>query len=336
MLTTLASHAHSIRSAAGVALGLALLQGCSALGNPASAELSEARVTHALAEERGPTVVPDSGPATSDLAREAALGPRSFGAAEEGEPASPWHRFSLTAGGLLSAVDSSVRVGPSGAGIEVDVEQALGFQTGVTSARVSGAWRFTRNKKHRFDLSWIDLTRKSDKTLKTDLDLGNGLILPAGSGVSSEFGLQLIKTEYSYSFVQDERLDMAATFGFYVAPIDFKFQASGLSTASDSFDVTAPLPLGGLRMDLLISPKFYLRSSMSVFYVEVGDYKGSMQDLIVACEWVPTKHLGVGLGVDSFRLGVDQDGSTSIPGVSSRGSIGLEYTGLMLYVRGLF
>ena len=300
-------------------LACLLTPGCAATANPR---------THALAEIAPVVVAPaESLPTAAPRADEPVI---------ERPADSVWEKYSVTLGGIFAGVDSSVRFGLPGTGVEIDIEEALGFEKGVTSVRAGGSWRFTDNRRHRFDVVWVDLSRDSNRTIRRDVDLGNGVLLPAGTGVKSTFDLQLFRTEYSYSFLQDERLDFAGIFGLYVAPIDFEFVASGLSTASDSFDVTAPLPLAGLRMDVLLTPKTYLRSSYSLLYLEAGDFTGSIQDLLIAFEWVPIDGFGVGIGMDTFGLAVEAEGSTAVPGVDEKGSVDFGYQGITLYLKGLF
>ena len=55
----------------------------------------------------------------------------------------------------------------------------------VAVARAGGWWRFTKNRRHRADLSWMAMRRSSEKTLGEPLDLG-GPILPVGTQVPRE------------------------------------------------------------------------------------------------------------------------------------------------------
>jgi len=317
-----------------------LAQACVTAPSP-SQPLDGATPLYAIEPLPPPDVVPLSGVAgdehpllSPDWVQDAPLPSGAEQAAAA--PKNPWEKFSLTAGVLLVAMNSGVRFGPSGLGVSVNLEELLGFDTTVNSARVGGSWRFTKNRKHRIDLAWIDLSRTGSKTLQQDLDLGNGNIIPAGSGVKSSFDLNIIKTEYSYSFFQDERFDLAAAAGLYVMPMDFSLSASGFSTYSDSVRTTAPLPLVGLRMDFLLTPKWYLRSDLSLFYLEYEDYTGSMRDFTGAVEYKPWEHFALGFGVNSFGFNVEHTGSSSVPGVNFTGEVDFGYTGVMLYLRGLW
>jgi len=201
------------------------------------------------------------------------------------EDSSPWEKCSFTLGGMLSVVDSDVRFGVKGVGIDVNFEDLLGLDSSTTSYRLNGSWRFSDNLRHRVDVTWMDLGRSGQLTTQQDVDIGNGTVIPAGTGVKTGFQMNLIRTDYSYSFLPDERVDLAATFGLYVAPMEASLETSTGSGVQRNFDVTAPLPLTGLRMDVALTPKWFLRSSLSLFYLEISSFTGSMTDLALAVEY---------------------------------------------------
>lgn len=329
--------------------GLLLLGSCAASGTaarPVRAGVAPASVAELTSEAVASPAQPAAGlglPERSEPSRRelrpltSALGPLGpdDGSDEDGSD-SPWERFSFSAGGLLAALDSDGRFGPAGLGVSVSLEDLLGFDVATYSARLEGAWRFTKNRRHRLSLSWVDLGRNARKTLGQDLDLGGGVILPAGSSISSKFSINLIKGDYSYSFFQDDRFDLAGTLGLYVAPVDFELKATGLANFSDRLVFTAPLPVGGVRMDFAITPKWYLRSNLDIFYIEVDGFTGSLADFIGAVEWRPWEHVSFGAGVESFNLGIERNDTTSVPGLNIIGAVDFRYTGLLLYLKGLW
>lgn len=250
-------------------------------------------------------------------------------AAEE----SPWSTFGLELGSVSSAIDSTVRVGLAGAGVGLDLEDLLGLSSSNTTIKAKAFWRFTENQRHRVDLSWLDLNRQGSKTVAQDINIGNGEVITAGTTATTKLDLRLIRAQYSYSFFQDERVDLGVCGSLYVLPIDFELEATGVSDASDSFGVTAPLPAVGLRFDFAITPRWLLQSDLNLFYLEFDDYKGALTSWSGGVEYRPWDHFAVGLGLESFRLGVEQNGRTDVPGVDEAGSIDLGYVGLGFSVK---
>ncbi|MBL6758040.1 MAG: hypothetical protein ISQ11_16700 [Planctomycetes bacterium] len=262
--------------------------------------------------------------ATDDAAAEGVAAPG---------PESPWATFGLEVGSVSSAVDSTVRVGLAGAGVGLDLEDLLGLSRSNTTAKAKGYWRFSGNQRHRVDLSWLDLNRQGSKTVSQDINLGNGDVITAGTAATTRLDLRLIQAQYSYSFFQDDRVDLGVGGSLYVLPIDFQLEASGVSDASDSFGVTAPLPAVGLRFDFAINPRWQLQSDLNVFYIEFDDYAGALTNWSGGVEYRPWDHFALGLGLESFALRVEQNGTTDVPGVSEAGTIDLGYLGLGFSLR---
>jgi hypothetical protein len=143
----------------------------------------------------------------------------------------PWEKFGANVGVFLAAVDSNIRIG-SGIGIDIDVEEALDLESTNTVFRADALWRFTENRRHRLDLIWFAFRRDGNRRILNDIpiedDDGNVITIPTGTTVDTFFDLDVYQLNYSYSFFQDERIDLAAGIGVYVMPINLGIQVSGL------------------------------------------------------------------------------------------------------------
>lgn len=80
----------------------------------------------------------------------------------------------------------------------------------------------------------------------------------SGFRIGTGVGLDIYELAYSYSFLQDDRIDLAVGIGFYIMPMDFGLKVSGLVDEEGSERFTAPLPVLGLRMDVALTPKWFL------------------------------------------------------------------------------
>jgi hypothetical protein len=255
-------------------------------------------------------------------------------AADQNKSDLPWEKAYLNLGWFFADTNSGFRLGESnvGAGISIDVEDFLGLDSTTSAFRIDGGWRFTKNKRHKLELGWFSFKRDSSGTITEDIDippeLGGGQI-PAGA-VNSEFNYDIIKLKYEYSFVLDDRLDLNLGVGLFVMPIEFGVQGSGGPKMEE--DITAPLPVGSLGFDFAITPKWFIRQQLELFYLEIGDFEGSIMGTNVALEYLPWKHVGFGLGLDAMRVGVEANGS-DYPGVDFKGSVEFDYIGAQLYVK---
>jgi hypothetical protein len=247
----------------------------------------------------------------------------------------PWEKFSLDLGYFIANTNTDISLG-SGLGLTVSVEDLLGLDSTDSVFRVGGSWRFTDNRRHRLDLDWFSFRRDGSTTIGQDFpikdDDGNEITIPAGSQVTSKFNFDIYRAGYSYSFFQDDRMDLAFSVGLYVMPIEIGLNASGLINVNETERFTAPLPTFGLRMDFALTPKWFIRSNFDIFYLEIKEFTGTIYESGVAIEYIPWKHLGFGLGFNTFNFEIEADGE-DYPGIDFKGEISFRYTGLLLYAK---
>jgi hypothetical protein len=247
----------------------------------------------------------------------------------------PWEKFGANFGVFLSNIDTSFRIG-SGLGVDLDVEELLGLDATTSVFRLDALWRFSENRRHRLDFSWFSIKRDATTRIIQDITIGEGsdqITIDSGTDVSSFFDLDIYEIGYSYSFFQDDRIDVAAGIGAYIMPLDFGLKVTGLVAEEGSAKFTAPLPVVGLRMDIALTPKWFIRTGGQVFYIEFDNFTGSLLKVRAAVEYNPWKHVGLGLGFDTLNALIEADGDTDWPGVDLNGKVDFSYTGLQLYVR---
>lgn len=260
----------------------------------------------------------------------AAICPPAF-AEEKKAKELPWEKVSLNLGTFLAASSSNVRLGTPGLGVSIDVEEALGLDPTNTVFRADGIWRFTDNRRHRAELSWFAFRRTGTKTLGQEIII-NGVTYPVGTTVNTGFDLDIFKAAYSYSFFHDDRMDIGASLGLFIMPVSFEITASGLLNHHASASFTAPLPVVGIRADFALTPKWFLKSNVDVFYLEYESFKGSIFDTKLALEYNAFKHVGFGLGVENFNLNVEAEGN-DYPKIDLLGRFQFRYIGAMLYAK---
>jgi hypothetical protein len=242
-------------------------------------------------------------------------------------------------GYLISGLNTDLELGAKGLGVKVDAEEALGMDTTTSVFKFKGFWRFTDNLKHKLGFEYSAYRRDGNRTILEDFTIedgqGNQITIPAGSQVSSYFDLDIYKFSYNYSFFQDDRIDLSAGLGFYWMPISIGVNATGLIAVNEDESFNAPLPTIALRADFAITPKWFLRSSLEVFYLEIQNFKGSIYQSAVALEYLPWKHVGFGLAFDTFNLNIEADGE-DYPEIDFKGELNFNITGLMLYMKMFF
>jgi hypothetical protein len=242
----------------------------------------------------------------------------------------PWEKASISLGGFAANLGTDVRIGRPGVGAEIDLEEALGLKESETVFRVDAFYRLGSSRRHRIDFTWFDFTREATRTLSRDINV-DGTTYPVGATVDSKFKLAFYNVRYSYSFLQDERVDFAGSVGLHVTDIGLSVHAPAIGTAGDT--VTAPLPLIGARLDVALTEKWFMRSSIELMYVEFDNFKGQISDVLIAAEYRAWKHFAIGAGLNAVRMSLSVDDAA---GVKFEGTVDSDFVGLLLYGKLLF
>lgn len=245
----------------------------------------------------------------------------------------PWERFSVSAGGFVSANSSSIVLGIQqlGTGIQIDLEDALGLETSTFVTRFEAKYRLGQYRKHVFSIGYFDVYRYATKVLNEEIQVGD-VTFPVGTEVSSKFDLTIIRAKYGYSFIQDERISMGASFGFYIMPITFSAKALNFKEQSTKF--IAPLPLIGLYTDFKVKKNLYLKQSIEFLYLRIQNFSGRILDYNLLLEHKTFTHFGFGIGanLNGLNLSVTETGNY----LDFVGKIGMQYSGIMLYANYYF
>ena len=253
-------------------------------------------------------------------------------AQEDSDAQDPWPKWSLSVGAFVADLDNTIRIGAPGVGFELDLESALGLKNSQTVFRVDGAYRFGNNNRHRIDFTWFDLSRDATRVLEQDIELPDGTPLPIGATVSSQYDLAFYNVRYAYSFIKDDRIDFAGSLGLHITHLGlFMEEVGGPGAGGDS--VTAPLPVLGGRLDVALTPKWYVRSSVEALYLSVGNFTGSIADILLAGEYRAWEHFSLGLGLNTVRMNLEDDNSL---GLNFNGRFQSDFVGLMLYGKATF
>ena len=233
-------------------------------------------------------------------------------------------RFSLSLGVFFTDRDTETQLdGTATSGTPTDLESDLGLDSSDTVFRLDGYYRFTN--KHRFDFSVFDLSRSSSKAIERDIQWRDRLF-SVNTAVEADFDLTIYKAAYTYVFMPRDEGYLGATIGLYTADTKVSLSEQNLGQAEVG-DITAPLPVIGLRGEYEFADKWTFRASGEFFFVEFDDVEGSLVDLYAGLDYSISDTIAVGLGVNSVDLDVDASGS------SFQGSLDWQYTGGLLFLK---
>ena len=245
----------------------------------------------------------------------------------------PWDRLSVGFGAFIAGYNSGITLGSKqlGLGLVIDIEDALGLQTSSFAMRGKVIYRFGKTRKHALTGGYFGINRNAKKTLEDSLQLG-GIVYPIGTDLTSKYNITIVRVKYDYSFYQDDRVSLGASFGLFIMPINFSVKAQNQEDQVANF--VAPLPLIGIRSDFQITKKFYLHQTAELLYLSFTNFTGGLLDLTIMLEHKTFKNVGFGFGINSNRVNITIKNPDS--NIDFFGDIRMDYTGLLLYGRYFF
>jgi hypothetical protein len=243
------------------------------------------------------------------------------------DESSPWERYSIDLGAFFSDSDTELRFDSDdlGIGATIDPKETFGMDTEDTNYRIDAFWRFGSTRRHQLEVHYFNVDNAGSRTLDLNTQIGN-VIFPNGAAVNSQLQLQFINVNYSYAFFQDDRMRLAGAIGIDTTAFDFNVNAprQGLAV-SETF--TSPVPVFGLRGDFIVTPRWRVKASTDLIYLPLNEYDVSVSDSLLAIEYLPFEHAGIGLGLNNVRYRIDSD-SLDVDGKAR-----LQFLGALAYLK---
>lgn len=244
-------------------------------------------------------------------------------------------RFEVMLGAFLPAFNTDVRVdGDTEQGNRIDLGDRLGVNQDETGFILGLGWRF--KEKHRIGLTYSNFTLNGRRTIDEAIEIGDTLY-PVDATLRTEQKLEIIPITYSYSFINNEKHEFAATAGIHWTSVtlsvngetaDQTFQGSSKASAD------LPLPLFGVRYDRHFNPNWSAGIAASFFSIKFGedelDAKGSLGSVRAYGEYHFGGRYSAGLAIDTFKLSLD------VNKPKWQGEYNYRYTGPQLYMTARF
>jgi hypothetical protein len=231
-------------------------------------------------------------------------------------------RAGALVGVFLTDMETTTRLdSDAGQGTDVDLEDDLGLKSSTTVGRIGGYYWFGR--RHRIDVALFDLSRSATRMINRTIDFGDEVFV-VDTLVTTESDLTILKTDYTFAAVSRDRAFLGVTAGLYVAETDLTLQEATVGRF-ESRNITAPLPLLGLRGDVDITDRITLRGAVQWLLVESGEFEGRFRDLYVGADYRFSRRMSIGLAYNDVSMNLRVDGG------GFDGSLDWGYDGLLLY-----
>lgn len=209
-----------------------------------------------------------------------------------------------------------------GLGTVIDYQRDFGGDSGETIPRIDAYYRF--NERHRIDFTSFSIERTGSRTLAIDPPIIIGDEDFSGGTINSDIKYTLYKLGYAYSFYHSPKVELSLSAGLNITSYDLKFDDG--TNKVESADVTAPLPMFGLRMRYAITSKWSAEFVSEAFFIDIEDtFSGSLVSYELTTEYKLFKQFAIGAGI--ARLGANVDVSDD----GWNGSISDSYRGYRVF-----
>lgn len=216
------------------------------------------------------------------------------------------HTFGLSLGGYFQYFNSSAGYSTADdAGGDVDLEDDTGLPRNRSSARLEGYWRMTRHQ--RLDFGYYYWDRKASATMTRDITW-NDVVYQANARLDTTFNVQFIKLAYKYSFVQNDSVELAGSFGIsgFRANVTLEGQAQAIgpdgqpagdvSFTTKKTSKLLPVPVLGLHLDYAFTRTLIARGGVEYFQYRADNYDFKLVDARASLDWFFSDHWGLGAG----------------------------------------
>lgn len=193
-------------------------------------------------------------------------------------------------------------------GVFIDLESDLGLDNSVVVPRAAFSYRFS--KHHQLNLGYFRVQRDRTFSFDEEVEIGDE-VFPIGIDILAWSDVAIYKASYTWMFYDNDKVMLGVSVGLNMFDFGIGLQAStgnvGGALIRETADVTAPLPVFGLRLGYRISEKVGLAVTADSLLVEYGKYSGTFLDAYALVTWRFAKHFSFGGGVNFLNLDVDVD-----------------------------
>jgi hypothetical protein len=199
------------------------------------------------------------------------------GAAQAEDYLSPTEeRVRLSLGAVYLDSNTNIQIDSSAGvvGTPVNAERDFGMDKSDFEAKFQIMLRAGERSRLRFD--YFSLDRTGSATINQDILFRNVELLP-GDPVDSNLSIDVLSITYGYSFIHNEKFELAATLGVNITDISARARVNTATRHVDQTeDEAGPFPTVGLDATYVISKRFYVDGRVQYFRANVDDLDGSL------------------------------------------------------------
>jgi len=224
--------------------------------------------------------------------------------------------WGLNLGGSLNTLSTEAAWAAKGAGgATIVIESALGLEERAETFNIGATYRL--NGRHLFELRATDIRRSATRTIDREIEWGDYVFRAEGT-VSSEFNTMFVDAVWKYDFSDSERLNTGFLVGLSILSFGVSLEGEArlegseggvwVEGTAEGAEILAPLPVVGFYLDYALSPRWLLRlDSSALIEVSYSGHSGRLRQIHLACEYVASDLIGVGVVASSLGVAYSQN-----------------------------
>jgi hypothetical protein len=222
-----------------------------------------------------------------------------------------WPRFALSLGFMSLSGDGQYTLQfPSGDRYPIINLDRLGLDSRDYSHWLTMTYRSRNSRWGAWFGNWrYDVT--GSRVTSGDINLGNGVIVPGGTGIRTDMQADWFILEATYSLIQKENMELGVGFGAHT--VRFKTGITGqygidgvdFQLVDEKITATAPLPniLGYAHWEF--APRWKLNVRAGWFGLSYDKYDGKMVNLFSTITYALGERWELAAGYQFVRLDLD-------------------------------
>jgi hypothetical protein len=209
-------------------------------------------------------------------------------------------RFKINTVLTYATLNSEIRItGPNGVlGATISFEDLLGFDKTKFIPSLDIQYSFTRHSG--IYAEYYSIRRDSKFIIDEEFEFGDYTV-PINTEIRAFMNMEIWSVGYMYSFINDEKASLSAFINFFILR-----WSTGLDLDSRNISkrvrFTAPLPSFGYKFSYEIAPKLRFGATHSFFFLEIGGFKGNINNLKLSMDYEATSWLRAGVAYSVFLL----------------------------------
>jgi len=208
-------------------------------------------------------------------------------------------------GYFFTNIDNNAQLSGTLTGSDLNFETDLGLNSHSNTFKSDIFWRIT--PKHRLDFTWFGLFQNGQQLSNREITIGDHII-PAGTGLQSNFNLNRYQFTYTYNLFQGDNFETGPSLGVYTININSNINsvvANSVKTNFSSTNIALPLPTIGWRGSYGLTNDITLHSHFNFMIVSIDEWKGDLYDFQLAAEYNFLKYMGIGMAYNLSFLEVN-------------------------------